>query len=109
MKLVHLSEASLTEFLSDSKEPAVLAFHAGWSKPARTMLPIVETVAKEYEGLARFGLVDADHTLKLLDHFGILSLPTFLVFKQGRQVDRFIGVLTKEKLIERIEASIQKT
>ena len=84
MELSQLTESSLTEFLSSNNQPAVLAFHAPWSKPSRMMLPIVHAVAQEYDGLARFGLVDADHTEKLLDHFGILSLPTFLVFKQGR-------------------------
>jgi thioredoxin-like negative regulator of GroEL len=58
--------------------------------------------------MVRFGLVDAEHSNLILDRYGVLSLPTYLVFKRGRLIDRFIGLLTKEKLTERIEKTLQQ-
>jgi len=69
---------------------------------------VVEEVAEAYGEMVRFALVDADHAQDALNRHGILNLPTFLIFRNGQLVDRFIGLLTKEKLTERIEMSLAK-
>ena len=108
MKLTELTDATLQAYLAESGLPTVLTFHATWSKPARTMLPVVEEVAEEYGELVRFALVNADQAPNALNRYGILSLPSYLIFKNGKLADRFIGLLTKEKLGESIEQSLQK-
>lgn len=108
MALTELTDASVQPYLGESQLPAVLVFHAAWSKPARTMLPVVEEVAGDYEHMLRFATINSDYNPHAVDRFGVLSLPTFLVVKRGKVVDRFIGLLTKERLTERIEASLAK-
>lgn len=108
MPLDDLTDGGLAAYLASSQLPAVLVFHAAWSKPARTMLPVVDELAEGYEHMLRFAKVNSDFNPQAVDRYGVLSLPTFLVLKRGRVVDRFIGLMTKEKLTERIEASLAK-
>lgn len=108
MLLPELNDASLSGFLGSFDRPAVLVFHARWSKPARTMLPVVAELAESYEGLLSFALVDADNAQEAMHRFGILSLPTYLFINRGRVVERFIGLQTKEHLGELLEAGMQK-
>lgn len=108
MKLKELNDSALRPFLVQSATPALVTFYAKWSKPARTMMPVLEELADSYNGMVRFAYVDADHALNALNQYGVLNLPTYLLFKRGEESDRFIGLLTKEKLTERIERSLQE-
>jgi thioredoxin 1 len=108
MRPSDLTDATLPRFLQEAQQPVVLVFHSRGSKPARTTLPLLGELAADYEGVMQFALADVEQARESLDTYGILSLPTYLIFKQGRQVDRFIGLLTKEKLRERLEASLRE-
>jgi thioredoxin-like negative regulator of GroEL len=108
MKLTELTDTSLKAYLGESGKPTVLVFHSTWSKPARTMVPVIKDIAESYGELVRFALVNAEAAPDALNRFGILSLPSYLLFKNGRLTDRFIGLLTKETLTERVEKSLAK-
>ena len=108
IKLPELTDATLPPFLADGAKPTVLVFHSAASKPARTVLPVVEELARDYDGLVRFGLVNTQAAGDALDSYGVLSLPTFLFFRGGRMIDRFIGLLTREKFEEKIEENLRR-
>jgi thioredoxin 1 len=108
MKLAELDDNQLSALLSEEQQPVLAVFTAAWSRPARTMLPLLEDLVPDYKGLVRFALVNADTAPQALVRYGVLSLPTFIMFRRGRMTDRFIGLLTKESLIEEIEAALQK-
>ncbi|MCB1186494.1 thioredoxin family protein [bacterium] len=107
MKLTELNDRSLPDFLQKSRTPALVAFTAAWSKPSRAMYPVLEELARQYDSVVEFALVDADSSRNSLNHYGVLSIPTYLYFRNGRVVDRFIGALTKEKLTDRLEQVLQ--
>jgi thioredoxin 1 len=108
MKITELNDRSLTDFLTKTRVPALVAFTAAWSKPSRTMHSVLEELAGQYANVVEFAVVDADSSRNALNSYGILSLPTYLFFRDGRLVDRFIGTLTKEKLTDRIEQDLQR-
>ena len=108
MQLPALTDATLPAFLAESSAPAVLVFHSTASKPARTVLPVVEELAEHYQGLVRFALVNTQGAPLAVDNYGILSLPTYLFFRAGKLADRFIGLLTRDKFEERIEANLRR-
>jgi thioredoxin 1 len=107
-KLTELNDATLAPFVAETTTPTVLVFHSPASKPARTVLPVVEELARDYEGLVRFALVNTTGAGDALDSYGVLSLPTFLFFRGGRMTDRFIGLLTRDKFEEKIEENLRK-
>ena len=108
MKLTELNDRSLADFVQKTRTPALVAFTAAWSKPSRTMYTVLEELAKQYDSVVQFAVVDADSSRNALNHYGVLSLPTYLFFRNGRVVDRFIGALTKEKLTDRLEQDLQR-
>ncbi len=89
-------------------QPTLLVFHARWSRPARTVLPLVEELAAEYDKLVRFALIDAAQAPEALDRYGILTLPTFIFLRGQRVTDRITGVHGRDMLEERLELNLRR-
>lgn len=83
---------------------SVVDFWAAWCGPCRIMGPVFEETAGEMKGKVNFGKVDVDKEGELSQKFGVMSIPTMIFFKDGEMVDRVVGVLEKEELIERLES-----
>jgi thioredoxin 1 len=83
---------------------AVVDFWAEWCGPCRMVTPIIEDLSKEYEGKATIGKVNVDVNPEVSQQFGIRSIPTILILKNGEIVDKHVGVISKPALKEKIEA-----
>lgn len=92
--------------INDSTTPVLVDFGAEWCGPCRALAPIVEDLAKEYEGRLKVGTVDIDKAQGVAKKFGIMSVPTIIVFKGGEAVDRITGLQPKANLKKRIEAVV---
>lgn len=82
---------------------AVVDFWAEWCGPCRMIGPIIEELSKEYEGKVVVGKVNVDHNPEVSMKFGIRSIPTVLILKNGEVVDKQVGVTTKKVLVDKIE------
>ncbi len=78
-------------------------FWAEWCGPCRKQIPILEEVAKEMEGKAKIGKVNTDNDGEIAMNYGISSIPTLIIFKNGEPVSKFVGVQSEDTLIEAIE------
>lgn len=83
----------------NSEVPVLVDFFATWCGPCKMMSPVVEKLAKEMEGKAKVYKVDTDEEQNLAIKYGIMSIPTFIVFKNGEPVGKAIGMRDKEELI----------
>lgn len=83
----------------NSEVPVLVDFFATWCGPCKMMSPVVEELAKEMEGKAKVYKVDTDEEQNLAIKYGIMSIPTFIVFKNGEPVGKAIGMREKEELI----------
>lgn len=81
-----------------SDKPVLVDFWATWCGPCRMIAPIVEELAKEYAGKVKVGKVNVDEQPQLAAAFGIESIPTIKIFKNGKVTDSVIGYQPKEKL-----------
>ena len=86
-----------TEVL-DSKEPVLVDFWAEWCNPCRMLAPVVESLSGEYEGKVRFCKVNIDEAGDLAMTYGVMSIPTLVLFSGGQEKERIVGLQNAEKL-----------
>jgi thioredoxin-like negative regulator of GroEL len=105
--MTELNDAALPGTIAHTRIPLLVVFHSRSSRPARQLVSLLEDLAPAYSGVMEFVLASAESCPRGLDNYGILTLPTCLAFRQGRLTDRFTGLLTREKLGERLEQALQ--
>jgi len=77
---------------------------AAWCAPCRAIAPIVEELAKEYSGKVVFGKLNVDENPETTERYGVMAIPTLLVMKEGKEVDRVVGVLPKNQLEAKVNS-----
>ncbi len=91
------------DFDSFTKEGLVLIdFWADWCMPCLVMAPVMEELSKKFRGKIKFGKIDVDDNQELSRKFKIFSIPNFILFRDGKQVDQFIGSMPKEDFEEKL-------
>ena len=94
------------ESLKNGALPLVVDFWATWCGPCRMVGPIIEELAKQYDGKIVVGKCDVEDNEELAAEFGIRNIPTILFFKNGEVVDKLIGAQSKAKFEEKFEAML---
>lgn len=102
MELIFTDQNFENEVLQ-SKTPVLVDFWAEWCAPCRLVAPVVEELAKEYEGKLKVGKLNVDENGKIASRFNIMSIPTLLIFKKGEVVKTMIGAQSKESFRKQIE------
>ena len=99
MAEIKITNANFEEEVLKSELPVLVDFWAAWCGPCRMLAPAVAQIAAECEGKVKVGKVNVDEEPELAQRFGIMSIPTVLVFKNGKKTEQSIGLVPKEKLL----------
>lgn len=91
------------EEVLQSEVPVMVDFGAEWCMPCRMIAPMIEEIAKEYEGKIKVGKLNIDDNQSLAQKYNIMGVPTLLFFKQGQVVDRVVGVAAKKNIENKIK------
>lgn len=91
-----------TEVLN-AELPVLVDFYADWCNPCRMMAPVVETMAKEYEGRMKVGKCNTDENMPIAQKYRIASIPTFIIFKNGQPAETFQGVMSADELRDKLD------
>jgi thioredoxin 1 len=102
-QLIHVSDDNFEQEVIQSNVPVMVDFWATWCGPCRIIAPYIEELAKEYEGKAKVCKVDVDSSQKTAMQFGIRSIPTVLLFKDGKLTDQIIGANSRQHYEERLK------
>jgi thioredoxin 1 len=102
--LVHVGDGDFEEVILKADRPALVDFWAPWCGPCKAIAPTVEALAGQYRDQLKVAKVNIDDHPKTAAAYGVMSIPTLLLFKEGKLVDTLIGLVPKERL----EAFIRK-
>ena len=103
---LEITDQSFQEMVLNSDKPVLVDFWAVWCGPCRTLGPIIEEVATDFEGKAIVGKVVVDNNQQVSVDYGIRNIPTVLIFKNGEVVDKIVGVASKEVIAEKLSAHL---
>jgi len=101
--VLNLSDDSFDSEMKKAGGPVLVDFWAAWCAPCKTIAPSLEQIAHELAGKATIAKVDVDENGDLSSRFGIRSIPTLIVFKDGRVVDQMIGAAPKDQILRMLE------
>ena len=102
MTTIEVTDENFQQEVMKSETPVLIDFWAAWCGPCKMIGPVVEEIAKEYEGKLKVGKVDVDNNPEISMQFGIRSIPTLMVFKGGKVVEQIIGAVPKKNLMEKV-------
>ena len=104
-KAIEITDANFAELINSDK-PVLVDFWAEWCGPCKMIGPVVEEMAGDYEGKAIIGKMDVDANSNVPMNFGIRSIPTLMIFKNGQLVDKIVGAVPKHILTSKLEAQL---
>lgn len=107
MSVMHLTDSNFKKEVLESETPVVVDFWATWCGPCRMVAPVIEEIAQEYAGKVKVGKVDVDENSRIASEFGIMSIPTIMIFKNGKVMKQMVGALSKGQLKAMIDDNIK--
>lgn len=102
--LKHLNDENFTKTISSGV--TLVDFYADWCGPCRMVAPIIEELASEFSGKATIAKVDIENAQQTTSTFGVTSIPTIILFKDGKEVKRVVGVRDKQALLSLVSSAL---
>ena len=102
MKPIEITDSNFQQEVLNSDTPVLVDFWAVWCGPCKMVAPVVEEIAREYDGKLKVGKLDVDSNPEVSMKFGIRSIPTLMVFKGGKVVEQIIGAVPKRNLLDKV-------
>ncbi len=103
--VAELTDADFEEQVINSGEPVLVDFWAPWCGPCRQIAPMIDELASENEGSAKVVKVNIDESAEIAQKYGIMSIPTLIIFKGGEIAEKFVGAKPKAALQEALDAA----
>ena len=103
MSVIVLSEQNFDEEVKKSDKKVLVDFYADWCGPCKMMAPAIEKIAEEVSKYAKVGKVNVDDSPEIAEEFGIMSIPTLLIFENGEVIHKHVGVTDKDTLMSELK------
>ena len=103
---IHLTDQNFAKEVLEYKGVALVDFWAPWCGPCRMLGPVIEELAKEYDGKAKICKINTDEAAEISAQYRIASIPTILIFKDGQPKAQLIGLQSKEELKKQLDANL---
>ena len=103
MAVLHLNSENFEKEVLEAQEPVLVDFYADWCGPCKMMAPVVEKIAQELAGQAKVCKINVDEARDIASEYGVMSIPTFIVFKQGKPTRTTVGVQSEDILKDMVK------
>ena len=103
MSVLKITEENFEEEVMKEERPVIVDFYAEWCGPCKMMSPIIDGIAEELGDSIKVGKVNTDENMNLAQQFNIMSIPTIMVFKNGNVAKTFIGVTSKNEILNEVK------
>lgn len=104
MSLVHLNEANFQKEILEEQSLALVDFYTDWCGPCKMVAPIIKELAAEYEGKLKVGKLNVEEAQGIATRYSIMSVPTFLFFKDGKVAEQAVGAISKQQFKQKIDS-----
>jgi len=106
--IANVDQDSFQKAVLESQKPVLVDFWAQWCGPCRAVAPIVEELAQEYNGKVEFAKLNVDEAPFVASKYGVMSIPTLIIFKDGKPVKHAIGYQPKDQLKKLLDGTLAK-
>ena len=96
---IKLSTENFEKEVLKSEKPVLVDFYADWCGPCNAMAPVIEELATELDGKAKVGKINVDENSDIAVEYNVMSIPTLIIFKNGKEEKRLVGLRDKEELL----------
>jgi|TARA_B100000959_G_scaffold254072_1_gene285477 thioredoxin 1 len=103
---LEFTDANFQDEVLNADQPVLVDFWAEWCGPCKMLGPVIDELAGEYEGKAKIGKIDIDNNRDAAVQYGIQSIPSIIIFKNGEVVNKFVGISPKDELAGAIDAAM---
>jgi thioredoxin 1 len=103
---LNLTDQTFKQEILENKVISVVDFWAPWCGPCRIVSPVIDELAKEYEGKVKIGKINVDENSQIASQYGVMSIPSVLFFKNGQPVKTMVGAQSKESYKQEIDTLI---
>jgi len=105
-KPIEVDDSDFDQMVLQAKTPVLVDLWAPWCAPCRMVAPVVEELASEYEGRVSFAKLNVDQNPRTASRYGIMSIPTLLIFKDGKPLSNIVGFRPKAELKRSLDAAL---
>jgi thioredoxin 1 len=109
MSAVEIGEKNFEVEVLNSNLPVLVDFWAPWCAPCRMIAPLMEEISQEFAGKIKVGKINADQEFELATRYGILGIPTLLLFKKGEVIEQIVGLINREQLIDMLNHHLEES
>mgnify|MGYP000943833980 FL=1 len=104
--ILHVTDDSFETDILKADKPTLVDFWATWCGPCRALGPIIEEVADQFKNQVKVSKINIDENPKVTAQYGVMSIPTLILFKEGKPLDRLVGLVPKERLEEFVKKAL---
>ncbi len=105
-KIITLTDQNFENEVKESQTPILVDFWAEWCAPCRMVAPVLDELAEEFDGKVKIGKLNVDQNRSVAAQYGVMSIPTLILFKNGELVEQMVGAQPKENLQKVMQAAL---